>query len=174
MENCDKGQLDIKVCRARLLLCGLLTGSQAMMLPHKIWKKKRKNIFQSPVTATPDHESNDQFRLQVRNPAADSYRGGASCALRGDRGCERVQEEGCNSPGLLLQSSHPQAIYQLHKTKVSALIWPFYCGIKVTPPPTSPPQKSSWRSWLCKDKGHYPRLRDLMTLVNKKWLLIYQ
>ena len=103
----------------------------------------------------------------MRNPAADVCWGGASRAWRGDRGSERVREEGGNSPGLLLQSAQPQAIYQLHKTKVTALIWPFYCGIKVTPPP----KKRSRRSLLCKGGGGgggVPRMRDLMTLVNQK------
>lgn len=74
-----------------------------------------------------------------------------------------VLHEGCNSPGSLLQSSQPRAIYQLHKTEVTALIWAFYCGIKVTPP-----KKVVLVVCVVKTRGSAHVEHDLMTLVNKK------
>lgn len=70
-----------------------------------------------------------------------------------------VLQEGCNNPGSLLQSS----IYQLHKTEVTALIWAFYCSIKVTPP-----KKVVLVVCVVKTRGSAHVGRDLMTLVNKK------
>lgn len=59
-----------------------------------------------------------------------------------------------------LRSAPPQAIYQPYKTKAAALIWDFIMVL-------NGPQKSSWSSLRCKDKGHNHTGPDLMALVNR-------